>query len=567
MSKTAATALSLTFLFALPVNFAHAALIEATSRVAEATIYSDRALVTRAAKVHLPAGEHTISITDLPAGLNESTLRVQGKAAAAVKIGTVGLKHVFLTELANTAERDKNAQIEAKTNEKTLIQAEIKALQAKESFITRVIDSGAEKHDANGTAKLDFAPEKWQQAWTLVQTGMTETGKELANKNIAITKIDADISKLQQELAQMRSGQAKQRRDARINVESAAETDIELNLTYQTSGANWRPVYDARLDTASGQLQLEQYGSVMQYTGEDWTNADLTLSTAQPAQGSEMPRLAEWWVRILQPMRAQVGYMMDAMEASGGVMRSKMAQTLNSAPMAPPMPSAVMEERMEAEQVTASAATTEYSAEFKVPGRVDLKSTRDTTKLYLGNVKMKADLFAQTTPRLGAQAYLFAKAKNGETYPLIPGEVAKYRDGAFIGNAVLPLVRPDEESKFSFGVDDRVKVEYKRIKDKQDNPALVLVGDMKVERQYQTKVQNLHKTPVSIAVFDQYPVAADADVKVTLIDDQTTPKYAEAEDKRQGVIVWEGAYNPKEEKTFLLGFRVSFPKGKTVQGL
>jgi uncharacterized protein (TIGR02231 family) len=238
-----------------------------------------------------------------------------------------------------------------------------------------------------------------------------------------------------------------------------------------------------------------------------------------------------------------------------------------------PMPAAMapMEEPKmvlaEAEQVTASAATTEYSAEFKVPGQVDLKSTRDKTKLYLGDVKMKADLTVQTTPRLGPQAYLFAKATNGETYPLVPGEVAKYRDGSFIGNANMPLVRPAEEAKFSFGVDDRVKVDYKRIKDKQDNPMLIMVGDVKIERQYQTKVQNLHKTPISITVIDQYPVASDPDVKVTLMEDQTTSGFVETQEKRQGVISWVGTYNPKEEKTFTLGFRVSYPKGRMVQGL
>jgi uncharacterized protein (TIGR02231 family) len=210
---------------------------------------------------------------------------------------------------------------------------------------------------------------------------------------------------------------------------------------------------------------------------------------------------------------------------------------------------------------------TEYAAEFHVPGHADLKSVRDFSKMFIGAVHMKADLSAQITPRLAPQAYLFAKITNGESYPLIPGTVAKYRDGAFIGNASLALLRPSETADLSFGVDDRIKVSYKRTHEEHSNPTLVVVGDSKVERQYETKVENLHKDPIAITVFEQYPVAGDADVKVELLDETTTPSYTKDPDNRQGVIAWTGTFNPKEEKTFALTFRVKYPKDKQVMGL
>jgi uncharacterized protein (TIGR02231 family) len=375
-------------------------------------------------------------------------------------------------------------------------------------------------------------------------------------------KLDAEIAKLQLELEQVRSQGSKERLEAHVNVEAAADTDMDVSLTYQTLGARWQPIYDARLDTGSGQLDLEQYGSVSQTTGEDWSDVALTLSTAQPASGADMQMPSEWWVNLLQPMNeSSNGVAMLARApmlkaAPGGMVSSYMRNMADSAPA----PQA-------AEQIVAAATTTEYSAEFKVPGHVDVKSTRDASKLHIGDVKMKSELAAQTMPRLGAQAYLFAKTTNHESYPLIPGLVAKYRDGAFIGNSSLPLVRPDEEAKFAFGVDDRIKVEYKRIKDVSSNPALVIVGNMTVARQDQIKVQNLHKEPVAITVYDQFPVSNDADVKVELVEDQTTPGYVPDPDKRQGVILWSSTCAPKEQKTYTLGFVVKYPKGRIVQGL
>ncbi len=297
---TSKSSLLLAFCLLLPCA-AQAAALETSSHVTEATIYTDRALVTREAKIHVPAGVHTISVTDMPAGLNEATVRVQGKADAPVKIGTVEVKHEYLTELANAAEREKAAQIDSKTDQKTLIQGEIEAIKAKQDFIKSVTMAGADKHDPNNVTKLDFTPEKWAQAWNLLQTGMNETNKDIAARQIAARKLDNEIAALQEELNRLQSQQAKERRAARVTIDSAGETDLTLVLTYQTSGARWRPVYDARLDTGSGQLELEQYGQVTQSTGEAWTNVALRLSTAQPASGSEMPRLSEWWVRIVQP--------------------------------------------------------------------------------------------------------------------------------------------------------------------------------------------------------------------------------------------------------------------------
>jgi uncharacterized protein (TIGR02231 family) len=563
MIRNALPVLSLATLLLTPSWLAMAAAdapIGATSHVVEATVFSDRALITRLAHIHVPAGAHVISISNMPAGMNEATLRVQGKAAVPVKIGAVDIKHVFLTEAANAAERDKQAQIDAKINDKALVQGDMNALKAREDFITHIVQAGALTHDAQGNAKLDFAPEKWQQAWTAVQTGMAETQKDMAAKTVAMKKIDEDIARMQEELAQVRSQQSAERRDAQINVEASADTDLDLTLSYQTSGASWQPVYDARLDTSGGQLDLEQYGAVRQLTGEDWDEVALTLSTAQPVVGSEMPRIGEWLVRLFQPA-IYPGRMNGASLAMSS---AKMAMQSEDgyAPEVASAPPPVM-----AQQEQALAVTTEYSAEFKVPGKVDVKSAADSTRLHIADVHMKAALSARATPGLAPQAYLFASATNHESYPLIPGTVAKFRDGSFIGNASLPLVRPNEEAKFSFGVDDRIKVDYKRVKESQDNPALLLIGDMTVEREYEAKVDNLHKEPVALTIISQFPVSADPDVKVDRLDDQTTPGSVPDPDKMQGVIEWNDTLKAGESKTYDTGWRVSYPKGKTLQGL
>ena len=52
-----------------------------------------------------------------------------------------------------------------------------------------------------------------------------------------------------------------------------------------------------------GSLQVYYYGLIRQSTGEDWTNAKLSLSTANPSIGGSVPELGE---QLLKFKRAYV---------------------------------------------------------------------------------------------------------------------------------------------------------------------------------------------------------------------------------------------------------------------
>lgn len=551
-------------------NLALAEDIHATTAVSAATIFADRALVSRTGQLKLPAGAHTIIVENMPAGFDESSLRVEGSGRTAVKIGAVEVKRIYLAELAQAAERERAKALQAKQDEKTMVEAEIEALKIRQSFIEKVAANGANNQQPNdGGAKLDFTPEKWTQAWTTLQSGMAETAKGLATKQIELRKIGEDIAKLQRDYAQVQTAQ-RERRDVQVRVESQEATDFDLTMQYQTRGVAWNAVYDARLDTGKGEILLEQYGMVAQNTGEDWQNVALTLSTARPELGTEMPRLNPWYIATIKEVYAQNA-------ALGGAFNSYRAakNQVGSAPAAlsAPMESdgAVMdaveelkEVRREAEMPVAQAITTDYSAMFQVPGKVGLKSINTPAKFFIGKQPLKASLHVEVSPRTGTQAYLFAKVKNTEKFPIIPGSVAKYRDGAFMGNAGMSLLRPGETLGLSFGIDDRVKVDYQKTSQTQDNPTLYFVGDITVERAYQTKIKNLHDKPIDITVFDQYPIASDADIKTELQEDKTTKGYTVDADKRQGVIQWAFTYQPQEEKALDLGFRVKYPKNARV---
>ena len=71
---------------------------------------------------------------------------------------------------------------------------------------------------------------------------------------------------------------------------------VEVAFEVTTRQASWRPSYDLRLDSAGTQHELDFLADVQQWTGRDWSNVSLTVTTAQVSRGSDaalppVPRL------------------------------------------------------------------------------------------------------------------------------------------------------------------------------------------------------------------------------------------------------------------------------------
>ncbi len=561
--------------------------IRASTKVSAATIYMDRAEITRQGMASIPVGDHVLTIDGLPDGFDQSSLRIGGKAATAVKIGAIEVRRVHSAALVVAGEREKAAALQAKRDEKSMLDAEVQALILRQKFIERLAIGGADdfyrlsqpmpsSSETSGKMGASILPpprkgsdlpfETWEKAWNSVQSGMADTRKEIIKRQIMARALDEEIAKLEQEYQKIRTSQRSQNQ-VRVSVGAKENAEFRFSVTYQTMGASWTSVYDARLNTdkagengkdsaASAEIKLEQYGQAMQTTGEDWNDVELTLSTARPDIGAEMPQPSEWYIGAARQQMANRRAMTMALSkaASAEMDENAAGAGYGAVPAAAPVA---------AEMEQAEVSVGDYMAEFRISGKVDLKSVAETSRFFIGDHSLKAALEAQAVPRLSQAAYLIAVATNDGKTPIMSGPVSKYRDGAFVGNSSLGLLRPGEKTSMAFGIDDRIKVTYQKIKHEQSNPALVYVGDATAERGYRSVIKNMHQRPIRMTVIGQYPVSIDADVKVRLLGQPSTTKgFVDDEQGRPGMISWKTDLQPQEEKTFDIGFSVSAPKGR-----
>lgn len=553
--------------FALPVATRPSAARAAAEVVGEGpitavTVFPDRAEVRRSVAVAIPAGASTVLIENLPVGLIPQTLRVRGMADSSIVIGSVESKRHFAEGVVRAEEHRLNAELEGLQDQRRALQDRVAAARLQLDFLTalgRNVPQVANRELVEGR----MSPDDWRQALEVLGQGAATAYQSIREADVETRKLDGRIRQVQNELSRVRTGRTATL-TARINLESATPAEARLELSYQIGGASWRPLYDARLDTESGALQLVQYGEVRQGTGEDWSRAALTLSTARPAQTTSLPQLDAWFIDFVNLARMQENQLssselrnlQDAMQKSA---------TVGGAGDQAPAGAALPEEAMvPASSSTARLVAGEFAAEYLIPGESAVPSDNEPHKFVIAERALETKLAVRTAPKIAPQAHLYGEIRFTGEAPWLPGPVAIFRDNAFVGTTGIGILRPDETFKLAFGVDDRVRVSY-RLETGERSREGIINRDRRIERHYLIKVANHHARPMEITVLDQLPVARDERIDVELLRATTRPSERDFDD-RKGVIAWTDPYEANQEREIRFAYAVTYPEGQTLPG-
>lgn len=553
------------FLFLIPsVSFADT--IQATdSKIVSATVYTDRATVTRQAIVNIPAGSHNVTFENLPLQMLPDSLRAEGQALAAVKFGAVVFKQVTAAEISSTKANDLTAQLETLEDQQKTLNGEKQAIESKKMFLTTIGTQAALRTNEN-IAEINLKPEQWTAAADTIYKSINDTMSAGVAVDVKLRDLDKKINAIQTELNSLGSGQYSSY-TVTVPLESPAATQLTLDLSYQVTNASWNPIYDARVNTETSKLDLIQYGAVRQNSGEDWTGVKLTLSTAQPQRGTSLPDLTPYWVDLANPaeiynsLRADYGGMSNSAPAPAAAMAEKsdavMMDQVKEKPLAVPK---------EASFTTADISTGGFVSEYKIPGPATITADGTETKVMVGTFATDSTLQVHIKPQMSTEAFLVAKAKLKGESPILPGQVSLFRDGAFVGKSSFPLLRPDEEYALFFGTDDQVSVKRKVLKDQKTEAGMIMRDNIQ-ERHYITEIQNLHSKPVVIVVKESTPVARNDKITSDILKDETTAGYEMDSANIKGLLRWEFTVEPKAKKDVKLGWKVTWPKDTHISGL
>ncbi len=564
-SLLTSTALALAIIGgALPAN---ATDITADTRISAVTVYADRASITRTGTVTVSPGDHVVIINGLPGGIAPDSLRADGSSTAGVTLGAVDHKIVNAAQLSAPRERELQTKILELQDQRALIVADQTALNARMNFLNKIGDTASTRVNEDIKSTIALKPDEWGAAAMKISSTIADTQKSLQNIVVALRKLDADIAAAQNDLNDL-SNVGQQNTTVRIPFTATADGTLTFNVAYQVFGAGWRPMYDARLTTSTQALDLIQFGEVQQTTGEDWTNAKLTLSTAQPARGATPPDLYTQWVNVYEPQMQNFG-IASTIGSSGdfrgpALSESSMAMDKSNrleerkSMLAPAAPVA-----FQGAQINAGG----YVAEYQIPGTTTVTADNTAKKVMIQKLKTTTSLVAQARPALDPSVYVVAKVKLGGETPLLQGPVNLFRDNAFIGNAVQNMLRPGEDTDLPFGIDDQMVMKRQVVTDKRGTSGVISTQST-LDRLYDTEIQNLHTFNVALEVLESVPVAQDERVKIVIDTKNTTPGFENDAQKITGLKKWRfEKLAPQAKQNIKLGYTATWPKDLQLNGL
>jgi uncharacterized protein (TIGR02231 family) len=552
------TALALGLVISTYLPAAAADLI-ARSAVEAVTVFPQGAEVRRVTKVKVPAGSHVVVIPDLPLQVQAASIRVEAKATGRLEIGSVDSRTLSVPrvdpEVAASARRRIEAEIEKLRDERGIVQAELQAAEAQRTFLNNMLQLPTRPAPATGAA----AGEDWGKVLALVAKEMAPVNKAIIEAGIRTRDVDRRIKdaegRLRAEAPVMES-----RVEVKVDVSATQPVEAEIVVRYQVASASWTPIYDARLATgskvAAPQMTVTRRAMVQQRTGEAWTNVALALSTTRPAAGTAAPSLRPITVDFPQerpvPMAAPIARTRAA-PTGGAAMETAAPMAAAAPPVAAKMEDAFAQQ--------AEAAVGSFQAVYSVIGRQSIAATGEARRLLIDEVRLEPALSVKAVPRVDERAFLYAKLVLPKVAPWLPGQVALFRDGTFVGNGRLPQLAPGQDHELGFGTDDRVRVKAAMIEEKRAESGIISSSKSET-KSYRLTIKNMHERPIGFVVEDQIPVSNNQEIKVELIA-RPQPTRRDVEDRR-GVLAWEDRLAADEEKAIEVGWRVTWPAAKSV---
>ncbi len=532
---------------ALPLLAAHLddTLAPVPSRVdlpiSSVTLYRGRAAVTRSGDAALAQGLHELRVGPLPeyADLDSVQARIgDGGRLLDVKTETVARP-------APTSDNPRIREALAAVEEARLALAEIDRRLTNNAASTKLVDSIAAKAAADASQAIGGAldPEKLRTQISFIESERDRLTKGAAELAVARVKAVGELEARQRALAGA-GGAPPIERFAVVTVAVPEGDAVPVSVTYLVANATWEPAYTVRGDLDGGSLAIEFDALIRQATGEDWTDAAVVLSTAQPTRAANPRMVAPAYLDLLDPSKPRLPAPSARFRgggADGAVAEMAMAP---GAPMADAAASNEFGARAKAlENLSADASVGGGGAavEYRIPRTITAASDASAerrTRIATIDAKPNFTLVAQ--PLVDADVYLRARFVNESPYILLAGRARMYLGSDSIGSAAIGEVSVGGELDLWFGKEPRVTARRELVSKKASESG-VFSKSKGLDREYRISLLNTLPRAVEVEVWDRVPVSRDEGAKVELRD--LSPALATDErfmqDSRpQGLLKW-----------------------------
>lgn len=493
----------------------------------QVVVYSDRAQVTRLGPTTCSKGQARILFSELPAGLLVNTLRANTNNSAQV-IG-IEIERETLIEPLNKDIVKLDAEITSLTSKKMAIQYDLQVISQRQQKITQ--------YRAFFSKQLQEAmlvapnTKQWTENLDTIQAEELSMFEKTHTFGLELADINEKITILNDQKSRLHSNPQREVIHANVLLQ-CTEKSTSVSLSYVVPQATWKPEYDVQYVHNDKKTFIRTAVIVRQSTGEDWTNAKLILSTANPQLGSRAP--------YPKPILVY------------GELHTEPKQLLSKAED---------QSRLSSGGYTAQESSIDISEqgtmlEMHLPQKVDIISNGHPYWLPLDEHTAPSEAKLMTIPKMAPYVYQTISFFNPSTYPILEGNIQVQRNGTYMGQHPISYTASKEPMEISLGTDSRFRIEYKPIIQKKENQKL-FDPKKNLNKAFQISVSNLTDQQQTIEVRDQIPISKHEKITVHMGEKTSAGYHLNPE---TGLLFWNLTLEPSQSKELVLYYTIQIPE-------
>lgn len=518
-----------------------------TPKTAEVTVYRSGAKITSVASVKVPAGASEVVFENLSPHFNGNSLQVKITGDARLNAA------VFQQKAPAPAPENPRAlairdsltllgdALTANDQENKVLEDEVQMLQ-KNSL--RVGASGGGTAQTLTVTQLQELADFYRQR--LLDIRQRQQKLALAQRAIKIV-----YERLQTELTRLQPNTGNRTGEITLRVETNSAQTLEIACTYLVGNASWTPLYDMRSAGQDKPLQLIYKANVRNYTGFDWKNVLLHLSSAQPLANNDRPILNPVYVDF-RPIAYYQDQRQKALPQGNVYQMEQIAAAPNMA---------VDVARTYDAGAGAGAAEPEEAdmlATFDLPTPQDILADGKDNVVTLEEREIPVLYEYHAVPKVETAVFLLAKIANYGQYNLLAGQANIFFEDTYVGQtSVNPQITADT-LLLSLGRDEQLTIKRVQPKDFTERRR-IFSSKIRETCLYEISIKNNKSKSVTVDVLDQYPISKQKDIVVELTDRggaKANPEF--------GKLEWSVEVPAGQTKKIRFSYSVEYPKDKGV---
>ncbi|MBW2733089.1 MAG: mucoidy inhibitor MuiA family protein [Deltaproteobacteria bacterium] len=530
------------------------------SKVTKVTVYSDRARVTRRATAQVSTEPTVFAFRKLPGWVDDGSVRV---AVSAGRIVDVRVERNFLARATDRKWQKAKAKHQGFINQLAALNDEVSVLDAQRDQIKAIRAFSLAKINKDalmGHIKVT----SYGEVLTFISNSLRATAKARRVVQRQREQITPDFQASQRQLAEMKNLMKLEETTVLVTLQGSRETPSTVDLTYMIPGATWEPMHDLRVRTSKSKTaEVVSFAVVTQTSGEDWRNAKLSFSTQSSTQSVRIPELEALTLGETHKATRILTSKMTSFRRAEQAFR-KQGQMWNRAHQ-----KASRRQRLSFDesyqrnikylQVVQSKTVRIFqglqkrgtTAHFRAISAPSVRGDGHPVRMRIGRSVLATTQKIVAVPEQSLNAARTLEMTNSTKQSFLPGKVALYQDGAFLGMTDINFIAQGERFSLFLNVADHLKLSRKM---DRKHSALVRKRRNKMRVAFIVTVENLSSEESVVALTDRIPLSENKEIKIDRVKISGGLK-----PNSQGLLHWTLKLAPKEKRQFRVAYQVEYP--------